>query len=989
MRLSLWYFIIHFLVQNLCQWIVKLPPLACDTVCENTAPHFLHFIIKLYRNITIKCKLTLLLLCPVSAFGQEQKNQIPSPPQENTIEFTTVGCGLVTKFASHKIAPDCLSDALNIVFDQDVGVQRRQGYGQFNVTALTGAQPVRRLYDFDASDGSQYVMAVSSDKIYSAGTDGVFSAVTGFTGLSATLNTSCVQGLGAFWCVNQSNGLINWNGTSTATVSAGPLGSLIDVFRNRIIIADVSGNQSRLYGSGHLDGTNWTTAAASTSPFIISIGGTNDGDKIKCLMGTYSDAYILGTEQRLYALYGFDNNDFAVREISREVGCLDQTSVQEMDGALYWLSRRGIERMRGTSIDWKVSYPIIDIIQEIIDAAGNSRSVTDTLQADFQAGNLTASGPGAPMSATISAGSVVPSTWTGIDTSSTNFADGTFTTSTSTIGELTINEALDNSGFSSDVSGDTCDVSLSQIANWTCAVASGDNFVVASPSLPLFDCPSQTLVGGNDVRAGNFTGDNTTASLKVDVLNAADDAVLFTRTHTGTTDNCTNQSFDTSTQTVANLKVRVTFTDTATILTSASFPRTGTVPYAFIARNNTPSTSHNIRFDMPEPFYAFSGTFTSRAFDTSFSTPTWGVFRATTTIPTGSRGTISFTTQVSTKSADTFDTAVAATIESKITSASKRYIRYNTVLTTLVSTMTPSIQDVELSAATTGYFISQCRNPGTAITSWGLFACNKIDNAGDFTFAIATGATCGASTASTATWNAQTNNATISVATVPYVAYRVLFNIDSGTETPTLQDCTINWEEGSDRPEVASGVHDHRYHLFYTTSTASSPSNTSALVLDQFDRWSLWDNIPARSSSRFRQDLLIGDGASTGKIYRLYTGNDDDGSSFTSRIRTRDFDADNWRAEKVFGPLYLEVSPEEDAADDVNLTISAYIDVANKYGLGTINLAEDSGVIAARVPWSLDTQNSGRYISIEISNTGTAPWRFYRGALRNRVLREE
>src|SRR3990167_8660549 len=101
-------------------------------------------------------------------------------------------------------------------------------------------------------------------------------------------------------------------------------------------------------------------------------------------MGTYSDAFMIGTESRLYALYGFDNDDFAVREISREIGCVDQTSVKEMDGSLYWLSRRGLERMRGTGIEWKVSYPIIDIVQEIIDEAGNSQIFLHASQADFE-----------------------------------------------------------------------------------------------------------------------------------------------------------------------------------------------------------------------------------------------------------------------------------------------------------------------------------------------------------------------------------------------------------------------------------------------------------------------------------------------------------------------------------------------------------------------------------------------------------------------------
>jgi len=50
-------------------------------------------------------------------------------------------------------------------------------------------------------------------------------------------------------------------------------------------------------------------------------------------------------EDEIYGVYGFGRNDFVVRTLSTEVGCIEDKSVQEKDGALYWLSRRGIEKM--------------------------------------------------------------------------------------------------------------------------------------------------------------------------------------------------------------------------------------------------------------------------------------------------------------------------------------------------------------------------------------------------------------------------------------------------------------------------------------------------------------------------------------------------------------------------------------------------------------------------------------------------------------------
>jgi hypothetical protein len=93
---------------------------------------------------------------------------------------------------------------------------------------------------------------------------------------------------------------------------------------------------------------------------------------------------------------------------------------------LYWLSRRGIEKMSSKGID-RVSDGNKNILDILISNTAQARTKLYTTQAHWEAGNLAVSGPGALMSATISPGSIVPSTWTGIDTSSSNWVLGTMT----------------------------------------------------------------------------------------------------------------------------------------------------------------------------------------------------------------------------------------------------------------------------------------------------------------------------------------------------------------------------------------------------------------------------------------------------------------------------------------------------------------------------------------------------------------------------------
>lgn len=943
----------------------------------------------------------------------------PAPPETQEVRIGPSNCGLFTRYASHLIPDGCYQEAVNVIFDSDLGVQRRRGYAAFNGVALSTPMAIRRAYNFDAPDGQHYVIAVSSDKLWKAGTDGIFTALTGV--ISGSENTSCTQALGKLWCVNRVNGLFYWDGTavSTTAVSAGPLGSLAANFRNRVLVADVANNQTRLYASGYLDGTDWTTGSQSTAPFIQPLGGVNDGDKITCLMGTYGDFFVIGTQTRLYGLYGFDNNDFQVREISREVGCLENTSVQEYDGSLVWLSRRGLERMRGTSLDWRVSEPVYDILKTIVGSAGNTVTLTDISRTDFEAGNLEPSGPGAKMSATISAGNVVPTTWT---VSQTTASDWDVFTSSLAVSTYVIAGQLQMT-FSS-FSFYNGDLVLGTTENWT-AGGSGGGWSVVDPG-DANGTDSCASLGTSDARFampacnGDLSRTSTIAILDASNNSLASCSVTWScniaaNVCTVASSTCggdvgagsyhvtarlrtPNSEFSRST-----MKLKITDGASGATLTSiASHTATGVSVKILSDGNGNCGTSNvfGLKYSacsVQNYGKDVSATYTSKAFDTGLSTPVWGISALTlsSTTETG----VTFKTQTSADGSTNWSTLATQTNNEKITSTARRHLRYEYTFTTSIPTKTPVAYDNSFTAATTGYFISQCRTPGTAITSWGLFSCGlNIPTGASMTLYVATGADCGhaISQASTNTWNTQTNNTVISIATAPAVAYRALFDFDAASEAVSgtglaLQDCSFSWQEGAARPETASAVIDHKYHLFYTTSTASGATNTDALILDYYDRWAQWNNIPARTAVTFKsqQALIIGDGAANGKLYRLYSGYDDAGAAFTSRFRTKDFDLGDWGRQKEFVGVKLELSPLRDPTDTVTMTVKGHVDKVSALTLNTVSLAEDTGLVYGNTPTPLDNQVSGRYIGFEVTNTGTQHWRFYRGALQYRPLRED
>lgn len=382
----------------------------------------------------------------------------------------------------------------------------------------------------------------------------------------------------------------------------------------------------------------------------------------------------------------------------------------------------------------------------------------------------------------------------------------------------------------------------------------------------------------------------------------------------------------------------------------------------------------------------------SRSFDTGLSTPTWGLF----TVSMSSTATAGVTFQTQSSSDDsTFDALVSATPGVEIASSQKRYVRYKANFSSDPGLYyyTASITSVDLTARTTGYFIGQCRNPGSANTAWGNFQCNTVANGGNFSFATSTGSTCHSVTRATATWNAQTNNSTIaSPLSTGYVAYRVLFDMDVGTDTPTLQDCTMNWQEGASRPPVATAVHRDRYYMAFTTSTASGAANEHHMVLDRNDKWTIFDNISCYSMTFYERKLFCGASTASGQVWQMDVGTDDDGAGFTSRIRTKAYSMGMPEARKTFLDLYLDLEPEPDPSDAITLTGRYRLDRGTTtFSLNTIDLGEDGQhILSAAVPFGLDNPISGRYIQIELESSGlNQPWRLFGGRLFYKPLRRD
>lgn len=292
--------------------------------------------------------------------------------------------GMYSNFSANKIPDNAASSIVNFYSDIQGMLVERNGYFAVDSSLGGGNTAVTGAWRFLDNSGNEWLISFSNRTFYKH-TVGNVAASFGPT-MTSDNQVYAASNLGKIWFTNGVDSVWWFDGTSTGAVSGAPLGRLIVAFRNRIAIADIVGNRSTIRFSADGDGTSWTLAGNPTDPFETQIGGANDGQFIKCL-AIYQDNLIAGRKRDMWYLAGFDQEDILSKNISTEVGCSDQGSIQEWDGSLMWLSNRGIEEMKGLSIE-KVSEPIRDITDVLVKNTANQRSATWTEDTDWEAGGV-------------------------------------------------------------------------------------------------------------------------------------------------------------------------------------------------------------------------------------------------------------------------------------------------------------------------------------------------------------------------------------------------------------------------------------------------------------------------------------------------------------------------------------------------------------------------------------------------------------------------
>jgi len=296
---------------------------------------------------------------------------------------------MATDFEGTQLRNDLVTDAQNVLFDGELGTKKPDGYTRVNQVSF-GSNPVIEMGNYTSPAGNEYLMVVASHSLaYDLG-NGTFTIVLSTVDPATPLD--CINALGRFVCSSSSQAFYFNGGNRVVDVVTSPvhfpLGGVIEGHANRVWVA----SGSILYGSKFLDMETWTLGGNAGDPLAIPVG-LNDGGDITCLK-SFGDGLVIGKKDpdSMWVLIGKSQLDFVFKNLSQTIGCIQDKSMEDHNGHLHWLSKRGIEKMVDGNIsdEGPFTAPIQDIMDKVVTGfRAQEQSVSDDLESDFEMGSST------------------------------------------------------------------------------------------------------------------------------------------------------------------------------------------------------------------------------------------------------------------------------------------------------------------------------------------------------------------------------------------------------------------------------------------------------------------------------------------------------------------------------------------------------------------------------------------------------------------------
>lgn len=896
--------------------------------------------------------LKLLLLASLSLWGQTEGKPV---------SIGDFSGGLNTWKKSILLQDNESPNLQNVILDKTGGVTKRQGYTKRNTTAIGSSTDVNAVYQLEQSGGTKYCVAFSNQSgFYSS--DACQTFTTFVTTLTLNNDVNCDAISDRLYCVNNQYNFF-FTGSEDRPFTAVANLDYIRVHRNRCFSAGNSTNPSRLFYSNLGDCTTWTT---STDYVDIA---PEDGDVITGIGEPFFDMLPIYKKFSTWALKGNTPSTFVLVNISKDTGAKNHRSIatyrniQLFDSVGPNGGQPGIYGFNGIIVD-EVSKKLRNEIEDLdtFRSASGIR-IIDT-KGDFDLGTFDSY----TMSSSRDSG-FMQSTYTSrTDTTSADFNQGTLVNvSTSVSGSAHVYISSDvvwiNAGG---------ELGTSDFTNFTRSGTDSDPWQNLTTG-----CASGVTgpkFGSNYFRSrGQFTscGEN----LSVTLIHPDTGARIFNKLIPIVSGGVwTDHSIDISTYAISQFKIEFSLTNiipTTEILTSTPIVKGNRIPLWVGSCHNAADSSCRASVDFDESIAIITSGTITRNFDTTISTPVWGLFEAT--VSSNANSGLTFQTAAAASCSGSFSAAATQTLGSEIVARGDDCLRYIGNYTLNSATNTPAaLQSASFSAASTGTWTSQelFLSDDINATGWGLFQTESSLSGSEAQIAYSVRSATWSGGTTYAPWVVVSTGAAFSAAisTGAYVQVISTFTVGVASETSKLDSITFNWTEGSAAKSSSGKVFGNRYH--YGAQSSGGSRNDVIYVYDTNGAWVKWTGVRPRHLNVVSQNFVMADSSTTsgGFIHKLYDSDSDNGGAIEAIYQTKDFSGTAIQNIKAVNKVYVIGSSS-------NTTVSMQVLANGGLTSKTYSVDFSTGATIKVVPKVIEPAVNGNTFSIRLSNNQPSkPW---------------
>jgi len=251
--------------------------------------------------------------------------------------------GLVLDQPTFKMSPGMALELENFEPDVRGGYRRINGYLKWNsnIVPQTASSTEKVLM---SAYFNNKVIAARGEKVFTAGTTGSWTEIdTGRT--SAGKYTHHRYNLGGtehiVWA-DGANHATKYDGTTVTDVNAtgAPANpKFVTGFKDALFFAGHSANPEEIIFTAPFTDDDFSVANGAGSLRIDS--------QVTALFPFRNELIIFG-EERIYRLTGNTIADFVLQPVTRDIGCLNGFTVQELAGDIIFLGRDGLRTVAGT-----------------------------------------------------------------------------------------------------------------------------------------------------------------------------------------------------------------------------------------------------------------------------------------------------------------------------------------------------------------------------------------------------------------------------------------------------------------------------------------------------------------------------------------------------------------------------------------------------------------------------------------------------------------